>query len=294
MTRHRRDAIVTLAVAATLFAATPVLGANVLPNVQRLYENAAYEQALALLDTVTSTPTIAEARVVFEYRALCLIALGRTEEASRAAEVLVRMNPMSTSSSADISPKLAALLHDARLRLAPQLVRERYARARNEFDQRSFESAADDFAAVTLMFDDESLQLSSQAALAEMRTLAREFLVLARAEVKPAPSADGGAPASPPAPEPAAPTILPPVAIQQRIPPLPDRLRREIPEGREGTLEILVGADGAVKEARVVTPVHPAFDANLLAAAKGWKYLPATRNGVRVPYTAIVTVKIGE
>src|SRR4029434_2382234 len=59
-----------------------------------LYASAAYEDALAVLNRVSETSRPAdEARAVSQYRAFCLLALGRTAEAERAIETMITRHP---------------------------------------------------------------------------------------------------------------------------------------------------------------------------------------------------------
>ena len=62
--------------------------------------------------------------------------------------------------------------------------------------------------------------------------------------------------------------------------------------GSDVKLHVLVGADGSVKDARVVTS-HPAgiFDKVTLDAARKWHYSPA-RNGQGQAVTAYVMVPV--
>jgi TonB family protein len=53
-----------------------------------------------------------------------------------------------------------------------------------------------------------------------------------------------------------------------------------------------VGTDGRVEEAEIVRPAHPAYDAQLVRAARNWLYEPATRNGVAVVSELSVEVNL--
>ena len=63
---------------------------NALNAARDLYASAAYEDALAVINRVpeASSPPD-EARVLSQYRAFCLIALGRTSEADRAIQAMI-------------------------------------------------------------------------------------------------------------------------------------------------------------------------------------------------------------
>jgi len=52
-----------------------------------------------------------------------------------------------------------------------------------------------------------------------------------------------------------------------------------------------IGPDGSVTDAKVVVPIHPAYDRILLEAVRTtWKYEPAVRNGVAVASAVKVRV----
>ena len=78
--------LVALAAGATARAAAQTAD-NPLSDAKRAYEAAAYEDALRLLEPLDSP----DAR---QYVALCLMALGRTDEAARAVEAMVTAEPL--------------------------------------------------------------------------------------------------------------------------------------------------------------------------------------------------------
>jgi len=121
----------------------------------------------------------------------------------------------------------------------------------------------------------------------------------------PAPQADPPRPESTPSSDPTRPeskVAVDPVVFTQDIPgvsasgfTLPKRISQPIPRfdaalagsptRREGVLEFVVGVDGSVVSAEVKLPTNPTYDALLVATARhSWKYEPATRLGVAVPY----------
>ena len=69
-----------------------------LDPVRSLYASAEYEEALAAIGNLKSNVDLAGVVEIDRYRALCLIALGRSAEADRAIETTV--TPFSTSQSA--------------------------------------------------------------------------------------------------------------------------------------------------------------------------------------------------
>lgn len=295
---NRRMRIALAALAAVSVVAPPPVGANdVLAEVRQLYAEAFYERALTVLDHVSTQETLtpADEQSIRRYKALCLIALDRTEDAVRVVDEIVRENPAARPDSVD-PPRLRKLISDARGRVLPDLVRERYARGRAHFERKAFAEASADFESVVALLDDTSVGLRATPGLADLGLLARGFLDLLR-------TADRRLAAVPPLPAtqatpiPAGPQNLPidvmaPVAIHQKLPQWPNALRNWLTEPREGAVEVLVGVDGLVQSATMVTPIHLMYDRLLLTAAKRWKYRPALRNGVPIPYTKLVRVVI--
>src|ERR1044071_2259883 len=93
---------------------------------QDLYASASYEEALRMLTGLhdrTTPDTVVEQ--VDQYRAFCLFALGRNDEAQKVAESLISKNPLLQLDGADASPRITAMFSDVRRALLPTLVRER-------------------------------------------------------------------------------------------------------------------------------------------------------------------------
>jgi hypothetical protein len=61
---------------------------------------------------------------------------------------------------------------------------------------------------------------------------------------------------------------------------------------RDGILEVIVNELGDVELATMRSPITPRYDLTLLAAAKTWKYRPATMNGTPVRYRKFINVSI--
>jgi len=55
-------------------------------------------------------------------------------------------------------------------------------------------------------------------------------------------------------------------------------------------LSVVIGADGQVREAKVVQPLEPSLDEKAIAAVKNWKFAPATKDGR--PVTVQVDVEV--
>ena len=97
------------------------------------------------------------------------------------------------------------------------------------------------------------------------------------------PPAPAASPPSPPVPDGPvrAGTVVPAPAALRRVPaPYPPDAR-----GAEGTVtvEVTIGTDGQVSDARVLRSVHPSLDAAALAAARQWTFQQSTLNGRAVP-----------
>ena len=85
-----------------------------------------------------------EGRTADQYRALCLLALGKTAEASLAIESVVAAEPL-YHPDADVSPRVRAVFTDVRKRLLPGLVQQKYAIAKTAYDHKDFRAASAGF-----------------------------------------------------------------------------------------------------------------------------------------------------
>lgn len=99
-------------------------------------------------------------------------------------------------------------------------------------------------------------------------------------------------PAAEPASQPAASTdIVPPVAIAQAIPRATDAT---VPMGGSQTilLDIVIDETGRVERAQVRRSVNRLYEAELVAATRGWRYAPATQGGRPVKYERTLEVTL--
>ena len=105
VTRRRGSRpIVALWIATTILlaAARLTLAQDSINAARDLYTAAAYEDALALLDRLRASAHRADdSRFIDQYRAFCLLALGRAPEAERAIEAVVTVSPLYRPSDAD-------------------------------------------------------------------------------------------------------------------------------------------------------------------------------------------------
>ena len=284
-------------VAAALFtAAVPGIAQtqDAVERAKTLYLEAAYEDALALLETRGSSSTAD----VHLYRALCLLALGRTSEADAAIAKSIEADPLATVARKDVSPSVAALLASARLRMLPEMARRRVADGRLLYQQGDRTGARQRFEAAIRLLDDPTL--AKQTELADLKALASGFLDLIRAQsappAAPAPAAPARATATPPAviapPAPMAPAISRPTVVSQTVPPWrppdPSWRNREL----RGSVLLSIDAAGRVTTATMQQSVYPSYDRLLLEAARTWRYTPAMRDGQPTPSQLIVPIVI--
>jgi TonB family protein len=63
--------------------------------------------------------------------------------------------------------------------------------------------------------------------------------------------------------------------------------------GVDGTavVQVIVGADGKVKEAKVTKSLSPKSDANALKAIKRWKFRPALKDGQPVAVQIMIEIR---
>lgn len=287
-----------LLLALTLFTA----GEDSLATARNLYASAAYEDALAVLNRITPSPNqpSEETRAVDQYRALCLLALGRAAEAERAIEAVVTGDP-AYRPAADVSPRVRTAFSDVRRRILPVLIQKHYAFAKAAFDRREFGLAATSFTQVLQAMTDPDVEAAAnQSPLSDLRTLAAGFRDLAEtaaAPPPPPPPAPEPVPAAAPAPAaPAAPRVftasddgvVPPIVIRQNLPPYPG----QIASPRQGLIDVVIDENGLVEAALMTQRITRQYDNLAIAATKTWRYYPARQNGVPVKYRKAVQISI--
>ena len=104
-----------LAATVVLTAARTLLAQDALIAARDLYRAAAYEEALVRLDSLRGSAHVAdEGRFIEQYRAFCLLALGRTAEAQRAMEAVVVAAPSFRPSDAEESPRVNSAFREVR------------------------------------------------------------------------------------------------------------------------------------------------------------------------------------
>jgi tetratricopeptide (TPR) repeat protein len=294
----------SVACALLLTAATSTLGADSaqLGSAKVLYAQASYEDALVQLNAVTDADSANE---VDQYRALCLLALGRDDEAQASLERLVARAPLYTVKEDDASPKLVTLFQQVRQRALPGAARDLYAKARANFDEKHFAEAGGQFEELLAVLKD-AVPADSDSTLGDLKDLAEGFLKLTSAALTP-PAAPPPAPLRPaptPATPPNAPPVRPPTPViytlddRDVVPPVD--IIRELPPWQpppgftngtfRGALQVDIDEHGLVERAAVVEPITPLYDAKLVAAAKHWRFQPATKNGVPVKFRKSIAI----
>ena len=277
-----------------------------LSSARDLYASAAYEDALAVLNRLSETNRSQDdVRAIEQYRAFCLLALGRTAEADRAIEAVIAGEPNFHPADSDVSPRVRAAFADVRRRMLPGIIQQKYTEAKATYDRKNFMAASQAFRQVLdMMNDPDAVAAAKQSPLSDLKTLAIGFRDLAvnAAEPPPLPAerfkadAPPPAPAAVPLPPPAIPNIysaadpnvLPPVVILQDLPAYPG----QVVVGKVGMIEIIIDENGQVETAMMRKSVSPTYDALALATAKTWRYRPAVLNGIPVKYRKAVQVTV--
>lgn len=282
----------------TMFLAAGTAAGQDLATARNLYAEAAYEEALTLLNRLrVSGGNPEENQAIDQYRAFCLLALGRASEAERVIEAVVAQQPLYHPSEAEASPRVRSAFSVVRQRMLPAIVQQKYAQAKNAFDRGDFPVAAATFDAVVNTFKDPDLSASAnQPPLSDLRTLALGFRDLSVKAIPPPPPPPPPPPAPEPRPAPTVPriytletaSIVPPVTVRQVLPPFPSK---DVPGGR-GILEIIIDETGGVESARILQSVNSSYDGLALTATKTWRYKPAMLNGVPVKFRKLVNITL--
>lgn len=294
-----------LAMVMTIVPTTAFAAEDSLTAARDLYAAAAYEDALALLNRIGNTSGRAEdSRAVEQYRAFCLLALGRATEAERAIEAVIAADPSYQPSQSDVSPRVRTAFSEVRRRVLPNLVQQKYADARGAFERKEWVAAAEGFGFVLQLFADPDVgPAANQPPLSDLRTLAlgfRDLSLQAAAPPPPPPAPKAEAVQQPPpivAESVVAPPkiyssadadVTPPVVVKQWLPPFPGSLSRAL----QGMLEIVISETGSVESAIVRASAHPNYDKLAVGAAATWQYKPATVNGRPVKYRKFIQMNL--
>jgi TonB family protein len=289
-----------LAIAVALLASAIPAAAqdDPLKTARDLYASAAYEQALTELTRLRGGAAVSAAGDVDAYRAFCLVALGRTAEAETVAESLLRKNPTLTIDQyPDASPRIAAIFTSVRNRVLPEVIRSEYKTARDLAGKNPAESDSHMTYARRLLDDAQKIGAWDDT-LADLRMLVDGFLELSRARPVDPPVAAAKADAAA-APAASVPVefragnvgVVPPVIVSQALPPVPAPLLDLVKRLRgTETLEVVIDERGRVDKVTVTQSVNSAYDRLIVAAAREWKYKPATKDGRPVRFVKTVVI----
>jgi TonB family protein len=266
-----------------------------LADAKALFAAASFDGALAALDRLDSAN--GGRPEALEYKALCLLALGRSADAQTITETLVTTVPTFAPADADLSPRFVELLTETRRRMVPVIARKLFADAREQYRAKNHADAQRTFEQVVTLASDGVWRETADAD--DLRTLASGFLDL----LDGAPAAAKAAPAA--AAQPVTPTVIraaaapvataaalgqveAPVPIRQAMPQwvAPDRVSAL--RTFHGAIKVRIGADGHVVDVAMATATHPDYDTMLLQAARTWVYKPATRNGQPIEVEKVV------
>jgi hypothetical protein len=333
------DVVLALLVAALV--SVPMRAVDSLSVARDLYAAAEYEGALELLNSLQpGAHEPEERRAIEQYRAYCLLALGRSADAEKAIAAAVTATPLYKPTGADASPSMRLAFSDVRRRMLPSIIQEKYAAAKTAYERKNFALAATVFGEVVdAMADPDLADAVSRPPLADLRVLAAGFRDLSASSALPPPLAasapvltspveippSGAAPAArvaPPVARAAAPVatkvadpvvtkvaapvvtrvaapdakiyagndvnVLPPAAVHQTLPPFP----AQFVVARRGVLEIVIDEEGKVENALMRESINPRYDVQVIAAARGWQYKPATLDGVPVKYRKMMQVDV--
>ena len=316
MRTHRL--LLGLLAAALLGSASPARADDRLAEALRLYDDATYTRALEVLDQLTVSEPSPR---VHQYRALCLIALGRPDAAERAMADIVAADPFFALEAEAASPRIAAQFASVRRRLLPPLIRRGFADATAQYREGATARARQRFDDVLRLLDDPALQ--ADQSLADLALVAGAFVELTKAQTPPPSIAVISrpivvAPALPVIAAPADPAPAPPAASSSAVvasAPGPMRVTASAPAAFEpavamvrplprwtppdprtatraysGAIALEVDANGRVVAAASRKTIHPAYDPVVLAAARQWVFQPARQNGR--PIKSEITVEI--
>jgi TonB family protein len=251
-----------------------------------LYAAAEYDKALEVIASLDNL----EAQ---QYKALCLLALGRTADASTAIETLVNASPTFVPSSDDAPPRFVELVTKVRQKLLPTIARRVFTEGRERYNEKQNDEALKRFSLVLTLVKDPAF--TDAGAKQDLETLAQGFSDLAKAATTPVKVVAAAPEPIPPPPAPTAatpaapPRVVPPVALVQTVPPMPMDIASRV--GTKLVLVVQIDAAGRVTAATVKESAHPRYDRIVALATRDWRYTPATLNGLAIASEQVVTIQ---
>jgi TonB family protein len=269
---------------------------------QTLYASASYDEALALLDRLQEQQLPPQdVRSVQQSRALCLLALGRAQDAEVAIAAVVNTDPLYRPDESTASPRVRTAFRDVRMRLLPGIIKSRYNAARALYDEQRWNDAIPALQEVQSLAADQDLTDEQRKEVTEYKVLADGFLKLAEAAAAPPPPP----PAPAPEPQPTAPSppatdydrvfdstdsaVTLPATIKQDM---PAWIRRSNPLPGPGTVEIIISKTGIVERATILHGMANFYDRQVLDATKNWRYQPAQLDGQPVRFKKQIRITV--
>jgi len=150
---------------------------DLLASARTQYQAAAYDEALTTLQQLAANKaslSATDARDVEEYRFLCLLALGRKDEARTAMGIVVKSDPLYTLDAGSTPPRVVTAFTEVRRELLPQIATQLYAESKAAFDKKETADARAGFEQLMQMLADPDMQ----GKLSDLGTLAKGFLDL--------------------------------------------------------------------------------------------------------------------
>jgi hypothetical protein len=306
MTVLRTTMAVAVVAILTLASAARITASEELTRAKGLYQSAAYDDALTVLNGISDP---AEAVEVHHSRGVFMSARVRRADAQLAMATRVCVPPLYHLPEEETSPRVRAMFAEVRQATLPGIVQRAYADAKAAFDRTDPAAAARFDRVLELRTDPD---VAADPSLADLSTVAAGFRDLSKAAAAPPPViATTSAPVNPPAttPRPTPPAappaaspsrsgptadavstgiIVPPFAISQTFPQMQTNVAREW----DGEVELVIDVAGKVISARMTKSINPSYDVQLLRAARNWTYRPATKDGVPTQMLKLVTVHL--
>jgi periplasmic protein TonB len=289
----RATLVFAVALALVLFATASPAADDPLDAAKTLYLSAAYEEALTAL---ANLPPGVDPDQADKFRALCQMALNRTQDAQETLERLAARRPTLKLDDAE-SPKLVAMFDEARARVLPAAVKSLYATAKGNFEQGDLKLAATQFRGLTQLLADKEL---AGSAFSDIRMLADGFAKLTDQQLSAEQAVVKAAAPAPPVPPPPSDTskiytvadqdVVPPVPLEQTIPQWVPPLGNFKFQEFTGSLEVVIDEAGLVASATMSQKLNVMYDQLLLNATKRWRYRPAFRGGKPVKYRKQISV----
>jgi tetratricopeptide (TPR) repeat protein len=284
---------------------TAIASDDTLEHAKSLYASAAYDEALVVLDKLEEASPPEDPTSIAQYRVFCLLALERRDEARKGIDRMLRDRPLYVPSETEASPRILSVFREVRRQTLPKIALERYGFAKAAFDRKD-SSAAQQFDDLVTLLNDPDLK--DAPALSDLKEVASAFRDLAKSLTAAATptSAPAQAREATPAPPPAAPQVeaqdiiytaadtdvTPPVARSQPMPPWRPSSRQEAMQEYRGALRLLIDQSGAVLSVSMPAGTRPAYDSQLMKAARGWTFVPAQKQGRPVRYLKVVQIQL--